>query len=762
MDTAIIESPARLVDKNGSVIKYANTPPNLDPTFFFGMPRGGNVTTGDIDRHPYRHHPWVHACVWNIASKLSAIDHYLEFRGKRIKDTDDKWGVLNRLKHPNPYMGRSVFIQQIILNLLLPAQRVFDAGGQCFILPLMADAKNVKCDLMKGQAPDVLMVYNDDHVRPKKENADGGMMSLLGWEFYVSGKENLTRLHLSNEIIRIHLANPYDYLAGLSLYEPARLAILSDIKSDVYNTRVFDNNAIPAGILSSKNPVTKQQRQETQSAWNEEYGGSGNAGKIAILGNDLTYQQVSLGQKDMEWQATKQDAYRKILASYGQNKIAMGDYEQINRATIVEGRKMLWEDTYIPKDRLWLEAVNSQWINYLDPELYLRSDYSKIEALKVGRQVQVGIALGFKELGFSATAACQMADITISEDILDKYPELSETPVAPAAPMKPAPPVPPEDGEPTTSPVEGNGGVVSNRVRLSINKKYGNVKEVSFKLNVLDAYLQRVFIPGEKAMQKFFVKFFADQRNRMQDKVDAYFKGKEKAIQRAGDQFETNNIDGLAESFMLDKVGEDELLAGGIKPYVVEQMKRVKAQLNDLYGSGIKFDVTDEKIGEMMKARLADVKQINQTTEKIALDKIKSAIQSGVEDQLTIKDMAAKIKDAIGEGMEIRKNQSVTIARTEVGIVSGVANDDAMRDSGIEFKKWLTANDESVRDSHAEMDEQVVSMDDPFVTGAGNVLMHPCDPDGEADEIINCRCVEIAVINKNGDIYESDDDAAAA
>jgi hypothetical protein len=53
---------------------------------------------------------------------------------------------------------------------------------------------------------------------------------------------------------------------------------------------------------------------------------------------------------------------------------------------------------------------------------------------------------------------------------------------------------------------------------------------------------------------------------------------------------------------------------------------------------------------------------------------------------------------------------------------------------------WRTARDYRVRDSHAAMEGQQVKWGEPFITGAGNSLDYPGDPDGPPEEIINCRC----------------------
>jgi len=55
-------------------------------------------------------------------------------------------------------------------------------------------------------------------------------------------------------------------------------------------------------------------------------------------------------------------------------------------------------------------------------------------------------------------------------------------------------------------------------------------------------------------------------------------------------------------------------------------------------------------------------------------------------------------------------------------------------------KTWRATKDNRTRESHAAMDGETVGIDELFVTGAGNLLGYPGDPNGPPEEVINCRC----------------------
>lgn len=90
-----------------------------------------------------------------------------------------------------------------------------------------------------------------------------------------------------------------------------------------------------------------------------------------------------------------------------------------------------------------------------------------------------------------------------------------------------------------------------------------------------------------------------------------------------------------------------------------------------------------------------------------------------------------------------------TIARTEMLGAVSAARQEALHEEvelgGFDPKsvrrRWNATKDKRTRDSHAEMDGQTVGLDEPFISGLGNELMYPGDPDAPAEDRINCRCV---------------------
>lgn len=93
---------------------------------------------------------------------------------------------------------------------------------------------------------------------------------------------------------------------------------------------------------------------------------------------------------------------------------------------------------------------------------------------------------------------------------------------------------------------------------------------------------------------------------------------------------------------------------------------------------------------------------------------------------------AVEAQRAVHEGIEEAYRQAILDGELEPNQVSA---------------SWKTMGDDKVRHSHRPMDGQTQPYGQPFVTGRGNRLRFPTDPNGPIEEIANCRCVLSHTIN---------------
>jgi len=133
------------------------------------------------------------------------------------------------------------------------------------------------------------------------------------------------------------------------------------------------------------------------------------------------------------------------------------------------------------------------------------------------------------------------------------------------------------------------------------------------------------------------------------------------------------------------------------------------------------------------------ITNVNRFTQKL----VANQISSGLADGEGLNELASRIARTLGSN----RSRAISIARTQTGGAVGSGRHTGMKAAGVDKKGWLTARDKEVRLSHGKAEERYaagIDLDVPFQLDDGNV-MYPGDPGGKASEIINCRCVEIAI-----------------
>lgn len=131
-----------------------------------------------------------------------------------------------------------------------------------------------------------------------------------------------------------------------------------------------------------------------------------------------------------------------------------------------------------------------------------------------------------------------------------------------------------------------------------------------------------------------------------------------------------------------------------------------------------------EKLTTTLASRITDVTET-----------VRSRLREVLGDVVSEGGGVREAQDVVRQVFKVSLARSLTIARTEVGGASNRANFIAAGEMGVERLEWVSAQDEFVREEH-RIDGEVVDIGEKF----SNDLRFPHDPDGDADEVINCRC----------------------
>lgn len=109
----------------------------------------------------------------------------------------------------------------------------------------------------------------------------------------------------------------WNAVEGLGAVKYAREAIGLRMAVDESQAKLFANGARPGGILTSKNSLDEEQRKALLLAWNQMQGGSGNAGKSALLEGDLEWKSLAMDNTDADTMTLRGQQIEEICMAFG-------------------------------------------------------------------------------------------------------------------------------------------------------------------------------------------------------------------------------------------------------------------------------------------------------------------------------------------------------------------------------------------------------------------------------------------------------------
>jgi HK97 family phage portal protein len=222
----------------------------------------------------------VYACVSLIASDISKM------RLRLVQlDTNGIWREAENpayspvLRKPNHYQTRIKFVEWWITSKLL--------NGNAYILKERDGRGVVRA----------LYVLDPTKVTP--------LVSDTGDVFYQIRKDNLSGLRLdeiivpATEIIHDVMYALYHPLVGVSPIHACGLAAMQGLAIQNNSTRFFSNGSTPGGVLTAPAAISKDTADRVKAYWDSNFTGE-NVGKVAVLGDGLKYEPMSVKAVDAQ------------------------------------------------------------------------------------------------------------------------------------------------------------------------------------------------------------------------------------------------------------------------------------------------------------------------------------------------------------------------------------------------------------------------------------------------------------------------------
>ncbi|MFJ4682051.1 phage portal protein [Streptomyces sp. NPDC088789] len=163
-----------------------------------------------------------------------------------------------------------------------------------------------------------------------------------------------------NEVIQLRRPNPLDPYRGLS---PV-LSILPDLDTSRYAAEwaraFFVNSAQPGGVIEVPVHLEDREWDEMRERWAAQHKGVSNAHRVAIIEHGAKWSDRTISQRDMQFVELRGATRDAIREAYGISKSAIGDFEDINRASALAAKSWFAEQQTVPRLERIKGALNHE------------------------------------------------------------------------------------------------------------------------------------------------------------------------------------------------------------------------------------------------------------------------------------------------------------------------------------------------------------------------------------------------------------------
>jgi len=319
----------------------------------------------------------VYSCVRILAEAVAGLPLHL-YRHK--EDNGKEKAIDHTLYHllhdePNPEMSSFVFRETLMTHLLLwgnaYAQIIRNGKGEVIALyPLIPNRMTVNRD-ENGQLYYEYSSASDD----------------------INSNSSRTVVLMPRDVLHIPGLG-FDGLVGYSPIAMAKNAIGMAIACEEYGAKFFANGAAPSGVL--EHPGTIKDPKKVREAWQSQFGGSSNAGRVAVLEEGMKYTPISISPEQAQFLETRKFQINEIARIFRIPPHMVGDLEKSSFSNIEQQSLEFVKYTLDPWVIRWEQSLMRALLSNDEKKEYfikfnleglLRGDYeSRMKGYSIGRQ----------------------------------------------------------------------------------------------------------------------------------------------------------------------------------------------------------------------------------------------------------------------------------------------------------------------------------------------------------------------------------------
>ncbi len=538
-------------------------------------------------------------------------------------------------------------------------------------------------------------------------------------------------------------------LFGFPRGAAALLDMVTDGEASEFVRQVMGNNGSPALIIGVDGVKTEQQARDADERWHETAVKRGQRGRVRFMPGLQKVEQIGFNLRELEFPDLRQISREDICAAFGVDPrmisvaSAKGTEAGLSGQQYQEARRRLYLQTGAP---IMLDIESELNLSYcpefgpvkarFSPDAI--SDITEDEeqtSVRITREWQAGVISREEArktrnrpeklpptdhiISPRGTVVMTVVD---ADRVAAADAEAKVNPPTPSAgalpPGAPKPPVAPPDPA-------AKSRIVKRSVALSPDQRTALWQAFDTRATKEEAQYRRTAVA-----------LFSSERDTVRSLCD-----RAALRSRAGDATDpppaTPEQIELLRRAIEDMYGERspvyEAWASRYLQLVRETMLSASADLHATAG------VEHQENPKLVRAYHARADRLAQYVTETTATQIMGAIEAGHTAGMGIRQIADLIDSSVFEGQAPARSQ--TIARTESAGALNEGEYVAAHATGVlQSKSWLSQRDGDVRESHVECDSDgFIDLDAAFSNG----LRYPGDPDGDAEDVINCRCAQL-------------------
>jgi HK97 family phage portal protein len=320
-----------------SIFKARDKPQNRTSGSGYSFYMGNSTAGKTVTERSAMQMTAVYSCVRILAEAIAGLPlHVYQYNNDGGKDKALKHPLYHILHdEPNPEMSSFVFRETLMTHLLLWG--------------------NAYAQILRNGKGEVIGLYP---LMPNKMTVDRDDKGHLFYQYQRSNDEAIksdSMVILSPQDV-LHIPGlGFDGLVGYSPIAMAKNAIGLAIATEEYGAKFFANGAAPSGVL--EHPGTIKDPAKVRESWNTTFGGSGNAGKVAVLEEGMKYTPISISPEQAQFLETRKFQINEIARIFRVPPHMVGDLEKSSFSNIEQQSLEFVKYTLDPWVIRWEQSI---------------------------------------------------------------------------------------------------------------------------------------------------------------------------------------------------------------------------------------------------------------------------------------------------------------------------------------------------------------------------------------------------------------------